>query len=293
VFVDVTSGPLGDTGSARDATWVDYDNDGDLDIYVVNYNNEPNHLFRNDGNDVFIDATYGPLGDAGCGNSAPWADYDLDGDMDLYLVNHGQGNRLICNGNTNGNHWLKVDLQGTTSNTSGYGAKVRAVVGGASFVHHVGCGAGSTSQNSLTCEFGLGTATVVDTLQVFWPSGTVQDSLAVAVDQKLLITEPCVVGVPDAPIPVTFKLHPNYPNPFNPTTTIKFAVPRAGHVRLNVYDLAGRLQRTLFDADLPAEEHAVIWDGRDSTGRIVSSGTYFYRLTAEGYSETRRMVLVK
>jgi len=90
-----------------------------------------------------------------------------------------------------------------------------------------------------------------------------------------------------------FELGHNYPNPFNPSTTIKFAVPRAGHVSLNVYDLAGRLVRTLVDGDLPADEHAVIWDGRNVSGRQVASGTYYYRLNADGFSETRQMMLIK
>ena len=89
------------------------------------------------------------------------------------------------------------------------------------------------------------------------------------------------------------RLYPNYPNPFNPSTTIKFAVPHAGHVCLNVYDLAGHLIRTLVDEDLSANAYTVIWDGNDTIGQSVPSGAYFYRLTAGGYSETRRMVLVK
>jgi len=90
-----------------------------------------------------------------------------------------------------------------------------------------------------------------------------------------------------------FTLGENYPNPFNPSTTIKFAVPQTGHVSLKVYDLAGRLVRTLVDADLPAVEHAVVWDGRDLTGRQVASGTYYYQLNANGLSETKQMMLIK
>ena len=90
-----------------------------------------------------------------------------------------------------------------------------------------------------------------------------------------------------------FTLGENYPNPFNPSTTIKFAVPQAGRVSLNVYDLAGRLVRTLVDADLPAADHAVVWDGRDLTGRQVASGTYYYRLNADGFVETKQMMLIK
>jgi len=98
-------------------------------------------------------------------------------------------------------------------------------------------------------------------------------------------------GVGD--LPATFDLGYNYPNPFNPSTTIKFAVPTAGHVSLTVYDLAGRLVRTLIDGDLPAASHAVVWDGRNASGRQVASGTYYYRLTSTGFDQTRKMMLIK
>ena len=90
-----------------------------------------------------------------------------------------------------------------------------------------------------------------------------------------------------------FTLGQNHPNPFNPSTTIAFAVPRAGHVSLRVYDLAGRLVGTLVDGELPAGAHAAAWDGRNTAGRRVASGTYHYRLIADGHEETRRMVLIK
>jgi len=93
--------------------------------------------------------------------------------------------------------------------------------------------------------------------------------------------------------PATFRLGANYPNPFNPSTTIKFAVPRAGHVSLDVYDLAGRHVRTLVDGELAATEHTVIWDGRNGSGSQMASGSYYYRLTADGFSQTEKMMLIK
>jgi len=93
--------------------------------------------------------------------------------------------------------------------------------------------------------------------------------------------------------PRAFALAPVYPNPFNPMTNVKFAVPRAGHVVLRIYDVAGRLVRTLVDADLPAAEHVQVWDGRDNAGQAVPSGTYYCRMSAEGYSSVQKMMLLK
>ncbi|MDH4038139.1 MAG: T9SS type A sorting domain-containing protein [Candidatus Krumholzibacteria bacterium] len=85
----------------------------------------------------------------------------------------------------------------------------------------------------------------------------------------------------------------NQPNPFNPSTSIRFAVPVASRVSLRVYDVAGRLVRTLADQDYAAGEHGVTWDGRDGRGEAVSAGVYFYRLAALDETRTRKMILLK
>ncbi len=97
-FVDATGGtPLGDAGTAQGVAWGDYDNDGDLDLYLANYG-QANKLFRNDGGGTFVDATgASPLGDTGSGAGVAWGDYDNDGDLDLYLANQGQANKLFRN----------------------------------------------------------------------------------------------------------------------------------------------------------------------------------------------------
>ncbi|PID80832.1 hypothetical protein CSB20_05420, partial [bacterium DOLZORAL124_64_63] len=94
-------------------------------------------------------------------------------------------------------------------------------------------------------------------------------------------------------LPTVFALRSNYPNPFNPATTIKFDLPRSSHVKLNIYDVAGRLVRTLVDEVRPAQTHEVMWDGTDRGGRRVSSGTYYYVLQAGDFKATNKMMLVK
>ena len=89
-------------------------------------------------------------------------------------------------------------------------------------------------------------------------------------------------------------LHPCYPNPFNPTTTIGFDLQQTATVPLAVYDLAGRRVRTLLDREPTAPgRHDAVWNGRDEAGRLVPAGVYLYRLQAGDFAETRRMVLVK
>jgi hypothetical protein len=94
-------------------------------------------------------------------------------------------------------------------------------------------------------------------------------------------------------LPTAYVLDGAYPNPFNPATTIKFATPRSGMVDLKIYDLAGRHVRTLVNGQKTAGYHSVMWDGTDHKGRGVASGAYYYRLQAEGFEETQKMLLIK
>lgn len=94
--------------------------------------------------------------------------------------------------------------------------------------------------------------------------------------------------------PVTFALYQNVPNPFNPTTTIRYEVPYDRvHVTLKIYDVHGGLVRTLVDDVHSAGIKEAFWDARNAQGREVASGIYFYRLTAAGYDQTRKMVLLR
>jgi hypothetical protein len=83
------------------------------------------------------------------------------------------------------------------------------------------------------------------------------------------------------------------PNPFNPHTTIRFELPRAARVRLRIFDVRGGLVRMLADGVLAAGSHNVVWDGRDRLGRRAATGTYFYRMEAEGVADARKLTLLR
>ncbi|MCB1182878.1 DUF1349 domain-containing protein [bacterium] len=94
-------------------------------------------------------------------------------------------------------------------------------------------------------------------------------------------------------VPRVSSLGTNYPNPFNPMTTIAFDVAKGGRVRLAIYSVDGRLVRTLADEQLAAGRYERVWRGQDDAGRPVASGTYLYRLEGPGFAQTRRMLLLK
>ncbi|PWB71358.1 hypothetical protein C3F09_07975, partial [candidate division GN15 bacterium] len=85
----------------------------------------------------------------------------------------------------------------------------------------------------------------------------------------------------------------NFPNPFNPQTTVGFDLPQAEHVTLTVYNLLGQRIRTLADGDFDAGHQSVMWDGRGDNGDAVASGVYLYRLEAGSYVATKKMLLLK
>ena len=94
-------------------------------------------------------------------------------------------------------------------------------------------------------------------------------------------------------IPVATSLNGNYPNPFNPETTISFSLKEPANVSIEIYNVQGKLVRTLVNEERTAGNYTVIWDGRDSGGRNVASGVYYYRMRAGKYSSTRKMIMLK
>lgn len=94
-------------------------------------------------------------------------------------------------------------------------------------------------------------------------------------------------------IPKKYALYENYPNPFNPETTLQFDLPENSYVRLEIYNLLGQRIATLVDSHRPAGEYTQIWDGKDQRGNAVASGIYFYKLTAGDFVQIKKMVLAR
>jgi len=97
----------------------------------------------------------------------------------------------------------------------------------------------------------------------------------------------------DPEVPVAFRVDRNFPNPFNPATTIRFSLPATAHTRVVIFDVKGRVVRTLVDEQLAAATHTVRWRGVDDGGRSVAAGIYFYRVTSGDHTATGRMALIK
>ena len=98
---------------------------------------------------------------------------------------------------------------------------------------------------------------------------------------------------PEVDFRLNTSLEQNYPNPFNPSTTIAFSIPVAGKVKLDVFNVAGQLVKTLVNEKLEANFHAIFWDGTNNSDQSAPSGLYFYRLKTDSFAQTKRMILLK
>lgn len=279
--------------------WADYDNDGFLDLFVSRWQNQNNLLYHNNGNGTFTKVTTGNIvNDHGNSFGCAWADYDNDGDMDLIVANINNENNFLYRNNAvteNSNKWINVKCVGITSNKSAIGAKVmvKANINGTSQwqLREIIAGTGYASQNDIRAHFGLGSASVVDSIKIVWPSGAVNSFTNIGVNRFVTITENgSLVNVSgsESKSPSGFELQQNYPNPFNPVTSIRFTVPFSSNVILKIYNTSGKEVHTLLNQKLVKGSHEIEWNAVD-----LPSGVYYYTLTAENYSDTKKMVLIK
>ena len=180
----------------------DFDNDMDVDLYVVNslkVMNTPNILFENDGTGVFTEVTDAGGAEGtllGAGESVISADYNRDGFLDLFVTNgmypspfDHLGPIQLFKNNGNNNHWIEINLVGTTSNRDGVGARVLVTAGDVTQLREQGGGMHKFSQNHTRIHFGLGQNRTIKRLEVQWPSGIVQVLQNLKADKIIQVVE--------------------------------------------------------------------------------------------------------
>ncbi len=287
-FTKITDSPL-----VNEATWSsgsafgDYDKDGDLDL-AVGGNDGNNLLFKNDGFGNFekvLDNAF--VNDGNYTEGLAWADFDNDGDLDIFAArnNYFGGNNTFYTNDGNNNNWLKIKLTGgggTWGNIQTLGAKIYlyATIGGQPVKQMreltAQSGGGQGGQNDIVQFFGLGDATAIDSLVVNfqyydfrWTDMGINKTLDLLLE---------FVGIDEHE---TSAINPVevFPNPASEQVTFKIAGDNESEVNLSIYDVQGRLVSIVFNGSLDSENQQITWNLQNTSGQKVNPGVYFCRYT--------------
>ena len=273
----------------------DADNAGDLDLFVASggwsEGSLENILFANLGDGtfrrylVFEGYAYSSFGTA-------IGDFDRNGYPDIAILNTDDPFTLWRNSG-GPNHWLRIDLEGTTSNRDAIGSRVEVYAGGQAYVRTTHAGLSYKSQHSHTLTVGVGLATLVDSLAILWPGGSREVHYNLGIDRIHHFTEGVVTSTsPEIPGQTNITLEPAFPNPFSAATSLRWSGALGVNQILAVYDVMGRRVHTVA---LPRGKMSgeITWDGRDSQGRLLPSGIYFFRLEGVTEAKARSVVLLR
>jgi|GEM_PF-889086 len=196
-FIRILDGVIAtDTGISKGSAWADINNDGWLDLYVAR--NGADALYLNTGGNGFtrLNTSYFSLADNSL--ACAWSDPNRDGFLDLLVANYNVQTSLFLNAGST-SHWTEVKCVGSVSNRSAIGTlvQIKANIRGQMVwqSREISSQSGHSGQNSLVAHFGLGDASLIDSLRIVWPSGQVQVIAGVMADDYLTIIEPAVVPV--------------------------------------------------------------------------------------------------
>jgi len=303
-------------GSAR---WGDLDQNGALDVMLTGFNTSA--VFRNI-NGLFLPVNAGliPLNTS----STAWADFDNDGDLDILLTGSSPQGAIteIYRNSTGSNEfiantpptvpddmqvlvsecsvsfsWMAATDEETPDEAITYNLSIGTYSGGEDIL---------SSMSNLDTGFrkiptrgnmGVNTEFVMNGLPegtYYWRVQAVDGAfVASPFSEELNFNITNVSAEDTVTSPSVTELHGNYPNPFNPETTIRFSLNVDQKVKLTIYNIAGQKVATIVDDLLTSGEHSVVWNARSVDNNRISSGIYFYRLQTEDSVHTRKMLLLK
>lgn len=303
---------------AGQALWGDYDHDGDPDLVALGALAVPGsrtgRLYRNDAGTLVL-AAYLP---GALLTGAEWGDLEGDGDLDLLTTGLAETGQALTKLYENRRQVVPplpdtpARLQATgagaqvilswdpVSEGTSYNLRVGTVPGGGDVVaplampetgHRMLARTGNVGKNTGWVLAGLPDGPYYWSVQALDPA--FQGS-PFAIEETFTVVNGRAVDREDAPaVPQVLALHPGYPNPFREAVTLRYDLPRNGHIRLRVYNLLGEAVLTLHDGLQPAGTHALAWDGHDAAGQPLPSGLYFLELRAGAHRQTTPLTLIR
>ncbi|MCC6760857.1 MAG: VCBS repeat-containing protein [Chitinophagaceae bacterium] len=196
VFTKITNSPVAtDKGASHGCSWADIDNDGDLDLYISN-DKSYKFLYINDGKGGFTRKN-DELVSYDFGNSFGhvWADYDHDGDLDMFVATHSNQPNVLFYNNGNSNNWISIKLTGVNANKNAIGARIYVDTENGMQMREVNAQSGFGGQSSLTQHIGLGNASAIRSITIVWPGGHREEITNVGINQLLSITEGTTIAI--------------------------------------------------------------------------------------------------
>gem|GEM_PF-4996656 len=261
------------------------------------------------------------VSDAGRSNGSAFADYDLDGDLDLLVTNGNQPivqnnylykpivqNNYLYKNNNSQNNFTSVRCRSLSNNKSSIGTRVTLVttINGnrISQTREIFGQTGYNAQNQLPVHFGTGNSSSIDSLIIEWHSSLPAKQIFTNLDVNKFYTiqqgqNITSVSNENEYIHKEFILNQNYPNPFNPETKISFNLSKGGKINLQVFDISGREIMKVAEDFITAGYYTYIIITAGYYTYIINldkypSGIYFYRLiTEDNYADTKKMILIK
>ncbi|PTX60548.1 putative secreted protein (Por secretion system target) [Kordia periserrulae] len=312
-FVEVASAlNLADPIQTWSSAWGDFDNDGDMDVFVgaSSTTNGTHKLMRNNGNSTFTDVTASSgilpaLTNTGIEN----ATYDFDNDGNLDIASNGSilfgngdmtftvydnviagnngsfgdmnndgfidaisGTTLYTN-NTNSNNWVKITTTGVASNINGIGARIEVHTAAGTQIRDVRSGEGFRFMSTLNAHFGIGTETTINNIVIYWPSGTIDNLVNPAINTHHIITEGQTLSIEDE----TLESVAIHPNPVGKIMNINSPVNLVGKIA-TIFNMEGK--RVM---NLKLTEHSI------DVSRL-QTGNYILRLESEGKIFTQKFI---
>ena len=257
LFTKITMGaPVTDNTATLGSSWGDYDNDGDLDLYVLNTSGQRSRYYRNDGNGNFTvlsNILIGtPVLNLSAAQGCAHADYNNDGYLDLFVANSfsaGNARNFFYFNNGGSNRYIQITCKGTVSNSAAIGTKVRVKANiNDEAVWQLrqitGSPTGNHSQNDLRVHFGLGDAESIDSLIIEWPLGLKEVFTNIPSNQFLEYIEGQTTST------VENKIENNilqvFPNPIRTETTIRYTLSSNQSIQLEVLDTSQKVIANIF-----------------------------------------------